>query len=143
MGPKNVLKKILVWEKFWVRKYFGSEKILKKIRGWEKSFWVLPIFYLKNVLVHKVFFESNKIDGPQILGLEKLWVCKKFWSQKFWSKDVPSKKIFAQKLCPKKIGFKKFGQNWTCNSWDNGIKDKCHQGIDVAWTNVTMTFGIF
>ena len=118
-------KKICVWKKN--RKNLGSGK---KFGVWKKI-WRLRKFLVQNNFGFKIFFVSNIIAGPKMLGPKKFWVCKIFCVQKkFGFKEIWSKNILAHKNYePQKIGSKKFGQNQTSNSWDIADMDKRCQGI--------------
>ena len=92
-----------------------GEKIMgrKKKLGLKKT-WIWRMLGPKN-------FGSNKIDGPKMIGP------KKYGYKEVWFYDILVHKIYN----PQKIGSK-----------DIANLDKGRQ-IYIAWTNVTMTVGIF
>ena len=127
MGPKNFGQKIFGSIKLGPKKFLVRKEIFEiKLRS-EKNFG------LKKLLVRKNF-RFNKIAGPKILGPEKILGLKKI----LVSKNILVHKNYdPQKLGPKDLV--KIGPITAeiLLTWTNVTK------AYVAWTNVTITVGIF
>ena len=74
-----MFKKNVVFEKK-IKKNLGSEKKF----GFWKKIWRLRKFLVQNDFGFEIFFVSNKIAGPKMLGPKNILGLKKMLVQKNW-----------------------------------------------------------